>query len=257
MSAGLFLILVFIFGSCIGSFLNVCIYRIPAKRSIVHPRSTCPRCDSLIKFYDNIPIISYLWLRGKCRDCGTKISARYPLIEFLTGTLACACFAEFGPTVEAGVYFSFISSLIVVSFIDIDHQIVPDIISLPGIPMGLVSSLFLPSIHFSDALIGMLAGGGILYMIAWSYQALTGKEGMGGGDIKLLAMIGAFIGWQGILLVILIASVSGAWVGVFLMLMARKNLKFAVPFGPFLSLGAIVYVFKGPELIEWYYGGLN
>jgi leader peptidase (prepilin peptidase) / N-methyltransferase len=250
-------IIIFVFGACIGSFLNVCIYRIPDSRSIIKPGSTCPQCHSSIRFYDNIPIFSYFWLMGKCRYCGAKISSRYPIIEFLTGMVACACFIKFGLSIEAAVYFCFIAVLLVISFIDIDHQIVPDTISLPSIPIGLVASLILPSIHFLEAVIGMLIGGGILYLIAWSYQIITGKEGMGGGDIKLLAMIGAFIGWKGVLVDIFIASASGALVGVFLMLVAHKNMKYAVPFGPFLSMGAIVYIFWGPELIQWYYSGLT
>jgi leader peptidase (prepilin peptidase)/N-methyltransferase len=249
-------VLIFIFGACIGSFLNVCIYRIPDSRSIIRPRSTCPNCKSIIKFYDNIPILSYFWLLGKCRRCDAKISLRYPVIEFLTGLLACACFIQFNLSIEAVVYFCFMAALLVISFIDIDHQIVPDCISLPAIPIGLVSSFILPSIHFSESVIGMFVGGGILYSIAWSYQLITGKEGMGGGDIKLLAMIGAFIGWKGVLVVIFIASATGALAGIFLMLIARKNLKYAVPFGPFLSLGAIVYVFRGSELIQWYYASI-
>jgi leader peptidase (prepilin peptidase)/N-methyltransferase len=211
----------------------------------------------LIKFYDNIPVLSYLWLMGKCRRCGGKISFRYPMIELLTGALACACFMKFDLSVEAGVYFCFLAALLVISFIDIDHQIVPDSISLPAIPIGLASSFILPSIDFSQALIGMFLGGGSLYVIAWSYQLVTGKEGMGGGDIKLLAMIGAFIGWKGVLVVIFIASATGTLIGVFLMLMANKNMKYAVPFGPFLSIAAVVYVFIGPELIHWYASGLT
>jgi leader peptidase (prepilin peptidase) / N-methyltransferase len=253
MPSGIIFFIVFVFGACIGSFLNVCIYRIPAARSIVRPRSSCPECNSTIRFYDNIPILSYLWLRGKCRDCGTEFSARYPVIEFITGLLACACFIKFGLSIEAAVYFCFIAALVVISFIDIDHQIVPDSISLPGIPVGLISSFILPSIHFKEALIGVFLGGGVLYFIAWGYQLITGKEGMGGGDIKLLAMIGAFIGWKGVLIVIFISSAAGAFIGIVLMLVANKTLKYAVPFGPFLSLGAVVYILLGPEIIQWYY----
>jgi leader peptidase (prepilin peptidase) / N-methyltransferase len=251
------MMILFVFGACIGSFLNVCIYRIPAERSIVRPPSACPQCNSSIRFYDNIPIFSYIWLMGKCRQCGAKISIRYPLIEFLTGFLACVCFVKFGLTIEAGVFFCFTAALLVISFIDIDHKIVPDSISLPSIPIGLAVSFFLPSIHFIESLIGMLVGGGILYLIAWSYQFITGKEGMGGGDIKLLAMIGTFIGWKGVLVDVFIASASGAFVGIFLMLAAHKNMKYAIPFGPFLSIGAVVYIFFGAELIQWYYASMT
>ncbi len=249
----LLMALCFIFGACIGSFLNVCIYRIPHQGSLMHPGSHCPKCNHPIRYYDNIPIFSYFWLRGKCRNCGVPISFRYPLIEFLTGILACACVIRFGIHFEAGIYFCFIAALIVISFIDLDHQIVPDVISLPGIPVGLAASFLLPNISFVDAFLGMVCGGGILYAIAWTYYLITGKEGMGGGDIKLLAMIGAFVGWKGVLVVIFIASATGALAGTLLMIMAHKNLKYAVPFGPFLSIGAMLYVFKGPDLIAWYY----
>jgi len=247
------LIVTFILGACIGSFLNVCICRIPESKSIVSPGSACPRCNTLIKFYDNIPIISYLFLLGKCRTCSEPISVRYPLVELLTGLLALATVIKLGISIDFFIYFIFISTLVVITFIDLDHQIIPDIISLPGIPIGLLSSLVIASLSFKDALIGALIGGGSLFLVAWGYHFLTSKEGMGGGDIKLLAMIGAFTGWSGVFFTIFIASAIGSLIGVVLMLFAKKNLKFAVPFGPFLSLGAIAYIFFGPELIFWYY----
>ncbi len=247
------LIITFIMGTCIGSFLNVCICRIPESRSIVTPGSACTKCNTPIKFYDNIPIISFLLLFGKCRTCSEPISVRYPLVELLTGLLALASVIRLNMSIDFIIYFIFICALVVITFIDLDHQIIPDIISLSGIPIGLLSSLFLASICFTDALIGALIGGGSLFLIAWGYQLITGKEGMGGGDIKLLAMIGAFIGWQGVFFTIFAASVSGSLIGAVLMLFTQKNLKFAVPFGPFLSLGAIAYIFFGPELIFWYY----
>ena len=247
------LTITFIMGACIGSFLNVCICRIPESQSIVTPPSACPKCNTPIKFYDNIPIISYLFLRGKCRSCAEPISARYPFIEFLTGMLAIAAVIRFGISIDFLVYFVFICALVVITFIDLDHQIIPDVISLPGIPIGLVAAFFLTSVSLTDTLIGVLIGGGSLFLVAWGYYFITGKEGMGGGDIKLLAMIGAFTGWQGVLFTIFIASATGSLIGGALMLFAQKNLKFAVPFGPFLSLGAITYIFFGPELIYWYY----
>ncbi|MBC2716702.1 MAG: prepilin peptidase [Desulfobacteraceae bacterium] len=247
------LIITFIMGACIGSFLNVCICRIPESRSIVTPGSSCPGCNTLIKFYDNIPIISYLLLLGKCRTCAEPISVRYPLVELLTGLLALASVIRFGISIDFLIYFIFISALLIITFIDLDHQIIPDVISLPGIPIGLLSSFFLASLYFKDALIGALIGGGSLFLIAWGYHFITGKEGMGGGDIKLLAMVGAFCGWQGVFFTIFVASASGSLIGAVLMLFAQKDLKFAVPFGPFLSLGAIAYIFFGPELIFWYY----
>ena len=256
MQNGLILSTAFIFGACIGSFLNVCICRLPESQSIVTPGSKCPRCNKPIRFYDNIPIISYIFLKGKCRTCREPISIRYPLVELLTGLFACATIIRFGISVEALIYFIFITALIVTTFIDIDHKIIPDIISLPGIPLGLLSSMAIGSLHFKDSLIGMLIGGGSLFLIAWGYHFFTGKEGMGGGDIKLLAMIGAFIGWKGVFFTIFVSSVTGTLIGVLLILIAQKNLKFAVPYGPFLAIGAVLYIFFGPEFISWYYYGL-
>jgi len=247
------LIIAFIMGACIGSFLNVCICRIPESKSIVSPGSACPKCNTFIKFYDNIPIISWLLLFGKCRTCSEPISARYPLVELLTGLLALASVIRFGISIDFLIYYIFISTLVIITFIDLDHQIIPDVISLPGIPIGLMASLVLVSLSFKDSLIGMIVGGGSLFLVAWGYQIVTGKEGMGGGDIKLLAMIGAFIGWKGVLFTIFIASATGSVIGAVLMLFSQKDLKFAVPFGPFLSIGAIAYLFFGPELIFWYY----
>ena len=245
--------LVFMFGMCIGSFLNVCIYRLPSSMSIINPsRSFCPQCNSAIQFYDNIPVFSYLWLKGRCRNCKASISLRYPLVELMTGILAIAILFMFGLTLEGFVYFIFISSLLVITFIDIDHKIIPDIISLPGIPIGLAASFVLPDITFKSSLIGLLVGGGSLLLVAWTYSLITHKEGMGGGDIKLLGMIGTFIGWKGVIFTIFAASLAGTLVGIIVMLLKGKNLKFAIPFGPFLSIGAMSYVFFGEKVIFWY-----
>ena len=245
--------LVFMFGMCIGSFLNVCIYRLPSSMSIINPsRSFCPQCNSAIQFYDNIPVFSYLWLKGRCRNCKASISLRYPLVELMTGILAIAILFMFGLTLEGFVYFIFISSLLVITFIDIDHKIIPDIISLPGIPIGLAASFVLPDITFKSSLIGLLVGGGSLLLVAWTYSFITHKEGMGGGDIKLLGMIGTFIGWKGVIFTIFAASLAGTLVGIIVMLLKGKNLKFAIPFGPFLSIGAMSYVFFGEKVIFWY-----
>ena len=244
---------VFIFGLCIGSFLNVCIYRLPSSMSIINPsRSFCPQCNSAIQFYDNIPVFSYIWLKGRCRNCKASISLRYPLVELMTGILAIAILFMFGLTLEGVVYFVFISSLLVITFIDIDHKIIPDIITLPGIPMGLLASFVLPAMTFKSSLLGLLAGGGSLLLVAWTYSLITRKEGMGGGDIKLLGMIGTFIGWKGVIFTIFAASLTGTLVGMIVMLLKGKNLKFAIPFGPFLSIGAMSYVFFGEEVIYWY-----
>lgn len=245
-------ILAFIFGACIGSFLNVCIYRIPAGASIVHPGSSCPRCKTMIPFYDNIPIFSYLMLRGKCRTCHLPIALRYPLVELLTGVFASACSLRFGASLQALVVFIFIATLIVVAFIDLDHRIIPDSISLPGIPIFFLASLAVPTVTWQASVIGILAGGGSLYAVAWGYQLLTGREGMGGGDIKLLAMIGAMIGWRGILFTLFAASAIGTLVGILTMIRSGKDMKLAIPFGPFLALGAVIYLFFGNAIIVWY-----
>ena len=246
-------ILSFIVGICIGSFLNVCIYRLPMSKSLIHPGSMCPSCENPIHFYDNIPIISYLWLRGKCRFCSTPISIRYPLVEAMSGLLCLGVFLKFGPTTQAVIYFAFIATLLAITFIDIDHRIIPDIISLPGIPIFFLASLALPTLTYLDSLLGILAGGGILYLVAFAYSLLTKKEGMGGGDIKLLAMIGALIGWKGVFFTIFVSSAVGTISGMVIMLMTRQSMKLAVPFGPFLAIGAITYIFFGSQLLAFYF----
>lgn len=247
-----------IFGLCIGSFLNVCIYRLPLGQSVASPPSSCPNCNTRIRWYDNIPVISYLMLKGRCRGCQAPISIRYPMVELLTGLAALAVAMRFGLTLSSLIYFFFIAALLVITFIDIDHRIIPDIISIPGIPMGFIASFFLPDLQWTASALGILLGGGLLLCIAWGYRMLTGKDGMGGGDIKLLAMIGAFMGWQGVLFTIMSASFLGTAVGLALMIRAGKGMKLAIPFGPFLALGAICYLFFGPAIINWYlYGFLR
>jgi leader peptidase (prepilin peptidase)/N-methyltransferase len=245
-------IYIFLLGLCVGSFLNVCIFRIPAGRSIVRPASACPGCGASIRWYDNIPVLSYLILRGRCRHCRIGISARYPMVELLTAFSALAVWLNFGWSAQTPIYFLFIAALLAITFIDIDHRIIPDEISLPGIPIGFALSFLLPQVRWYDPLLGILIGGGSLFTVAWVYQLLTGKEGMGGGDVKLLAMIGAFIGWQGVLFTIMASSFIGTLVGVVVMIRMRKGMKLAVPFGPFLAIGAIIYLFFGPQIIDWY-----
>jgi leader peptidase (prepilin peptidase)/N-methyltransferase len=246
-------ILIFIFGICIGSFMNVCIYRLPASKSIINPaRSICQNCGKTIRSYDNIPVLSYLWLKGKCRHCNSPIAFRYLLVELTGGFFSLCIYFKFGITIEAFVYYALISSLLVITFIDIDHQIIPDVITLPGIPIFFFASFTLAAITYKDSLLGILAGGGSLLLIAVTYNLLTKKEGMGGGDIKLLAMIGAALGWKGVLFTIFIGSAIGTLIGIILMLRTRKGLKLAIPFGPFLSIGAIIYIFFGSSIINWY-----
>ena len=240
----------FIFGAVVGSFLNVCIFRIPAEESIIKPLSQCPRCHHPVRFYDNIPIISFILLRGKCRDCGGKISWRYPLVELITAALALLLFLQFGLTLKFLAFFIFTAVLIVITFIDLDHQIIPDVVTLPGIPIFLLVAIFVVKVPWMESLIGLLIGGGLLFAIAFIYQLITKREGMGGGDIKLLAMVGGFLGWKSLIFILLFSSFSGAIVGITAMIIKKQDMKYAVPFGPFLCLAAMVYLFFGNSLIR-------
>jgi len=243
-------IVVFVLGAVVGSFLNVCIWRIPQGLSIVFPASSCPQCGHSIRFYDNIPLVSYLLLRGRCRSCGERISLRYPLVEGLTALMALLLFWKFGLTLKFAAVFLFVSALILVAFIDIDHQIIPDVISLPGIPICFLLSVFLMELPFMEALLGLVLGGGSLYLIAVLYELATKREGMGGGDIKLLAMMGAFLGWKSLLFILLVSSLVGAVVGISVMWAKGGDMKYAVPFGPFLSLAATAYLFVGDYAVN-------
>lgn len=242
----------FIFGICIGSFLNVCIYRLPLAKSIVYPPSSCPECREPIRFYDNIPVVSYILLKGRCRFCATKISVRYPLVELLSGLFAVSVYLKFGLTLEALITYCFMASLIIIIYIDIDHFIIPDCITLPGILIGFLASFFADGMTYKDSGLGILIGGGTLWMVAFGYQLLMKKEGMGGGDIKLLAMIGAFIGWKGVLLTIFLASVIGTVANVPGMLMSKKFFNYKLPFGPFIAIGAMIDVFFGDPIVSFY-----
>lgn len=245
----------FIFGALIGSFLNVCIYRIPRGLSVVSPSSRCPACGTAIRPYDNIPIVSFLALRGRCRYCGAKISIRYPVVEALNAALYAAVLWRYGVGWHTPFLFAFSSAMIVITFIDLDFQIIPDLITLPGIPLGLVaSSLLLPDpfardsfLGFKEGVVGFLSGGGIFYLIA-----VLSRGGMGGGDIKLMAMVGALMGWKAVLLTTFAGSLSGSLVGIFLMVFKGKGRKTKVPFGPFLAAGAIITLFFGQEILALY-----
>ena len=249
---------VFVFGAVIGSFLNVCIYRLPEQQSIAKPLSQCPHCHHPIRFYDNIPLISYLILKGKCRDCGEKISWRYPLVELITAILALLLFAKFYLTLNFLVFFIFTAVLIVITFIDLDHQIIPDLLTLPGIPIFFLLAVFVVGVPWMEAAIGLLIGGGVLFVIALGYEVITKREGMGGGDIKLLAMIGGFLGWKSLIFVLLFSSLLGAVIGVALMLIKKEDMKYAVPFGPFLSAAGVAYLFWGDAFMQFLiFGGSN
>ena len=246
-------LMLFAFGAMIGSFANVCILRIPAEESIVFPRSRCPKCKQPVRWYDNIPIVSWIVLRGRCRSCHAPISFRYVVVELLTALAAVALYARVGFGVEWLVLFPFLTALIIITFIDLDHRIIPDVISLPGIVVGFLLSLRGEPGPVSSA-IGILTGGGLLLAVAWGYHAWTGREGMGGGDIKLLAMIGAFLGWKSIFVTLFVGSVIGSIIGVIVMLYEGADTKLAIPFGPFLAGGALVYLFWGDRILAFYFG---
>jgi len=241
-----------IFGAIVGSFLNVCIIRLPKEESIVWPGSHCPHCKVPIEFYDNIPLISYILLKGRCRHCHRHISFQYPLIEGITALSSLILIMKFGPSLSYLFYFLFVAALIVITVIDLYHQIIPDVISLPGIGVGLGASLIIPQNTFFNSLVGILLGGGSLFLVATLYQWLFKREGMGGGDVKLLAMIGAFLGWKAVILTILLGSLIGSITGIIIMVLKGKDFKYAIPFGPFLSLGAVISLFYGENLIRWY-----
>ena len=246
------------FGLIIGSFLNVCIYRIPREKSIVSPPSSCPACGSPIEPWDNVPLISYLILLGKCRRCGEKISLRYPAVELLNGLLYAAVLLYFCGGWQLPVLFAFVSAMVVITFIDLDFQIIPDVITLPGMIIGLAAATFLfpdpfakyALLGFMNSIIGLLAGGVSFYLIA-----ILSRGGMGGGDVKMMAMVGAFTGWKGVFLTTLVGSLAGSLVGIALMVFKGKGRKTKVPFGPFLALGSLVTLFLGRMILDWYFPG--
>lgn len=292
----------FILGALVGSFLNVCIARLPRGESISSPPSHCPRCNAAIAPYDNIPLLSYALLRGRCRSCGVHIAWRYPLIELLTAILFAAVVATFGLSAWTAASLVFVAALVVIAFIDIDHQIIPNRISLPGIVIGLGLAAIASGPHSTDLLVvlvlsvlivltfsdveepllahrialpllilalalaafvcggqlrnsvlGVLLGGGILWAVAAGYEWLRGQEGMGGGDIKLLAMIGACLGWRAVFVTIMIGSLAGALIGsIHLWLQRGGDTQVPIPFGPFLALGAFIALLYGDQLIHWY-----
>jgi leader peptidase (prepilin peptidase) / N-methyltransferase len=247
-----FMTFAFVLGAAVGSFLNVCIYRIPAGKSVVSPPSHCPQCNNQIRWYQNVPILSYLFLRGHCGFCQVRISLRYAAVEVLTGALFTVVLYSYGLSWGTLIYWLFVSALVTITFIDLDHQIIPDVISLPGIPIGFICSYFIPWLSWLESLLGILLGGGLLLFIAWLYEVLAKREGMGGGDIKLLSMIGAFLGWKAVFPIIFFASLCGTLIGVPLMLVREKDSRFALPFGPFLATAAVVYLFWGVDIIQWY-----
>ena len=240
-------------GLCVGSFLNVCIYRLPRGASLLRPRSRCPGCEYQLRWYDNIPVISYLLLFGRCRSCRSRINLRYPIVEILTAVVFVLHYALFGLTALMAVRVLFACALIVLFAIDLEHQILPNVITLPGIVAGLVFSLVLPPGVF-DAVLGVLIGGGVLWLIGEAYYRFAGQEGMGGGDVKMLAMVGAFLGWKQVLVTLVVSSVTGSFLGVLLILARRGNLKQALPFGTFIAIGALLASLVGERIVQWYAG---
>jgi len=241
-----------VLGAVVGSFLNVVITRLPAENeSIVFPASRCPKCLKPIKWHDNIPIVSFILLKKKCRNCEAPISWQYPIVEFTMALLSLALLFKFGFTYALPIYFVFTAALLVIIVIDFYHKIIPDIISLPGIVIGFACSFINPVITWQQSGIGLLIGGGVLYAVAAGYYLFTKREGMGGGDIKLLAMIGAFLGWQSLPFVVFGSSILGALVGIGAMAKQKKGGKTMIPYGPFLSIAALLYMFYR-ELINYY-----
>lgn len=246
----------FLFGLLWGSFLNVCIVRIPAEESIVKGRSRCPHCKNTISWFHNIPLLSYAWLKGVCFSCKKTISVQYPLIELVTGIFFTLLFFRFGPTVDFLAYALLTSILIVISVIDLYYQIIPDELNFFGMAAGFGFSFFLP-ITWWDSLGGIALGFCLFFLVAYLYEKWTGREGLGGGDVKMLGMMGAWLGYQSILVIIIISSLLGSLFGVLSLLFLRKSLKTAIPFGPFLAVGGFIYLFFSTQINEFLFPGFN
>ncbi len=245
-----------VLGLLIGSFLNVCIYRIPRSENIALPRSHCPSCQHTIAFYDLVPLISFIVLLGKCRYCKEPISFLYPLVEILAAAGTLFFYIHFSLTPLFFISITLFYSLIVITFIDLKHYIIPDIITLPGIGVGLALSFFNISSSFQHSLIGILMGGGILWFMGWIYQLLTKREGMGGGDIKLMARLGAGLGYKASSCSLCVSSGLGAIGGHIFILVMRKTKHTPIPFGPFIAAAALLYLLYGQKLTEWYFENL-
>ena len=263
-------------GAIIGSFLNVVIHRVPREQSIVLPSSKCPKCRAEIKAYDNIPVISYLILRGRCRKCGLRISPRYPAVEALTGLLFAAVTWHDGLSYALAFDLAFVASMIALIFIDAEHMILPNVITYPGVVFALLTRLLLPYLvspaHFDDlpqllatfpklplwavsligAAIGALIGGGSLWLMGFLWEKLRGIEAMGFGDVKMMLMVGAFLGWRLTILTILMGALSGSIAGIAVMYKRGRNLQMMLPFGIFLGIGAIISFLVGTRIIAWY-----
>ena len=246
------LVAVALFGLAIGSFLNVVIARLPERRSLWSPGSACPGCGAAIAWYDNIPVLSFLTLRGRCRACGAAISWRYPVIELATGAAFLAAYAAFGPTRRFLAATLLLSALIAITAIDLRLQIIPDAITLPGILVGVLSSVGTGAPPWLDAAVGVLVGGGVFFVII-----LVQPAGMGGGDMKLGAMLGAFLGWKVLLFSLFVAVVGGGALAIVLLATGLRGRKDPVPFGPFLAFGGATGLFWGEKVVAWYVSGFG
>ena len=241
-------------GLIVGSFSNVCIYRIPRNESIVYPASHCPKCRTTIRPFDNIPLLSYILLKGRCRNCKSKISIQYPVVEFLSGFIYLIVYLIYGLSIQTLIYIILSSALIIIAFIDLNEQIIPDVISLPGIVIGFILSFFVPYISFLNSALGVVVGGGIILIIGLGGSAIYKKEAMGGGDVKLAAMIGAFLGWRYIIISLFLGFFLGALIGIILIMTKIKKREDVIPFGPFIILGSFITLLCGEKIITWYLG---
>jgi len=247
------LLTVTLFGLCIGSLLNVCAYRIPLGKSIVHPGSRCTSCGRMLSWFDNLPVLSWVVLGGRCRTCKQPVSWQYPLVEIVTSLVFVVTYLTYGLTLLSLVRVAFGCALIVLFVTDLHHKILPNVITLPGIVVGFVCSFFLPP-GWVSSLIGLIVGGGFLFAIAEAYYRFRGQEGLGMGDVKLLAMIGAFLGWKLVLLTLVFASFTGSLAGGLLIASGRGSMKYALPFGTFLAVGALLASTWGDPIADWYFG---
>lgn len=237
-------------GACLGSFLNVVIYRLPLEKSIVRPGSSCPKCGAPIRWYDNIPILSYLYLRGQCRNCSQKISFRYPLVEATAMILSVLAFHIYALSFELIPVLVVSLGMVAVALIDYDHMIIPDELSIGGAVVGLLFSLLPGGVLPIDAIIGALVGGGSLWLIRWAHMKISGIEGMGLGDVKLACAIGAFFGWFALPMILFISSILGLLIAGSLILIKRKGARTPIPFGTFLAVGSILYALFGERVME-------
>lgn len=242
----------FILGAILGSFANVLILRVPAGQNVALPGSQCFSCKKPVLWYDNLPLISWLLLRGRCRHCGASFSFRYWFVEALTAVMFALVFYKFGWSWFLPEMLIFVFGLIVVTFIDFDHFLLPDVFTLPGIVIGLVGAVLIPERSVVDSVLGLLFGGGFLWALAYFYYLVRKEEGLGGGDIKLLAWIGAVLGWKAVPFVIMSSSVLGSLVGLAMATRSKQGMKTMIPFGPYLAFGAVLYIFAGAKIAEMY-----